>query len=192
MNASNISPPSPGSRRIVVMGVGNILFTDEGLGIHAVETLRRQYAFPPHVSLVDGGVLGLNLLGVITEADVLIVLDAVRNGGRPGDLYRLAGEEIPLRFRAKNSLHQVDLLEALLHAEALEASPDTVILGMEPQDIETVGLELSPAVQARMKGLLELTLIELGRHGVHPHRIPGEKGEAEETHHVFGHSSEGY
>ncbi|OQY47417.1 MAG: hydrogenase expression/formation protein, partial [Desulfobacteraceae bacterium 4572_87] len=84
-------------KQITVLGVGNILFTDEGVGVRVLERLNEQYDFPSNVAMVDGGVLGMNLLGTISEADHLIVIDAVRNGQEPGTLYRLEGEEIPQR-----------------------------------------------------------------------------------------------
>jgi len=153
----------------MVLGVGNLLFTDEGVGIHAVETLLEQYEFSQNVSIEDGGVLGINLLGIISEADDLIVVDAIRNGGAPGTLYRLEGDDIPKRILAKNSLHQVDLLEALTLCQALDKVPETVIVGVEPKDIETLGLELTPPVQKKMGDLIDMVLRELDRLGAGYH-----------------------
>ena len=116
------------SKRITILGVGNILFRDEGVGVRVVERLYEEYDFPENVNLVDGGVLGLGLLGVISETDHLIVVDAIRNQGEPGTLYRLEGDEVPRRLYAKNSLHQVDLLETLAVTPALDHEPETVIL----------------------------------------------------------------
>ena len=98
----------------MVLGVGNILLSDEGFGVRVVEALQDRYDFPDHVSVIDGGVLGINLMGIIAEADQLIVVDVIRNQGEPGDLYRIGGEAIPERIRAKNSLHQIDFLESLV------------------------------------------------------------------------------
>ena len=153
------------AEHIMVLGVGNLLFTDEGVGIHAVQTLLEQYEFPPNVSIEDGGVLGINLLGIISEADQLIVVDAIKNGGAPGALHRLQGDDIPKRILAKNSLHQVDLLEALTLCQALDKVPETVIVGVEPEDIETLGLELTPPVQEKMGDLIAMVLKELDRLG---------------------------
>ena len=153
----------------MVLGVGNLLFTDEGVGIHAVETLLEQYEFSQNVSIEDGGVLGINLLGIISEADDLIVVDAIRNGGAPGTLYRLEGDDIPKRILAKNSLHQVDLLEALTLCQALDKVPETVIVGVEPEDIETLGLELTSPVQEKLGDLIAMVLRELDRLGADYH-----------------------
>jgi len=152
-------------KHIMVLGVGNLLFTDEGVGIHAVKTLLERYEFSQNVSIEDGGVLGINLLGIISEADDLIVVDAIRNGGAPGTLYRLEGDDIPKRILAKNSLHQVDLLEALTLCQALDKVPETVIVGVEPEDIETLSLELTPPVQEKMDDLIAMVLRELDRLG---------------------------
>jgi len=77
------------TEHIMILGIGNILFCDEGTGVRVMEHINYRYEFPDNVSLVDGGVLGLNLLGTIAEADQLIVIDAIRNRGKAGDLYRL-------------------------------------------------------------------------------------------------------
>ena len=153
------------NRHIMILGVGNLLFTDEGLGIHVVQSLTEEYTFSRNVSVEDGGVLGINLLGIISQADDLIVIDAIRNGGPPGTLYRLEGEDIPKRILAKNSLHQVDLLEALTFCQALDKVPETVIVGVEPQDIETLGIQLTPPVQAKVEELRDMALRELSRLG---------------------------
>ncbi|MBW1780128.1 MAG: HyaD/HybD family hydrogenase maturation endopeptidase [Deltaproteobacteria bacterium] len=161
-------------KHIMLLGVGNLLFTDEGVGIHVIQTLLKEYTFPQNVSVEDGGVLGINLLGIISRADELIVVDAIRNGGPPGTLYRLEGDDIPKRILAKNSLHQVDLLEALTLCQALDKVPETVIIGVEPQDIETLGLDLTPPVQAKLEDLMAMALQELDRLRVDYFRKRGE------------------
>ena len=148
---------------IVIMGVGSILMTDEGFGVRVIEALEEQYEFPENVSVVDGGVLGLNLLGIIAEADHLIVVDAVRNQGAPGDFYRLTGEAIPERVRAKNSLHQIDFLETLTLCQAVDEVPETVVLGVEPEDIDSLGVELTPTIKERIEPAIQMVLDELKR-----------------------------
>ena len=148
-------------QQVTILGVGNILFSDEGFGVRVVEKLDESYEFPENVSLVDGGVLGLNLLGVISEADRLIVIDAVRNKGEAGTLYRIEKEAIPARVRAKNSLHQVDLLEALTLCQALDKVPETVIFGIEPKDIETLSDTLTPVTSEKIVPMMDMVLAEL-------------------------------
>jgi hydrogenase maturation protease len=150
---------------IMVLGIGCILYSDEGFGIRVVEKMERLYEFSDNVILVDGGVLGVNLLGVISKPEHLIVVDAIRNSGNPGDLYRLEGEAIPERIRAKNSLHQVDFLEALTLCRVLDRVPQTVIIGVEPADIETQSLELTPSVREKVDPVIDMVLAELNRLG---------------------------
>jgi len=147
----------------MILGVGCILYTDEGFGIRVMEKMKERYVFPDHVSLVDGGVLGLNLLGVISEADILIVVDAIRNNGAPGSLYRLEGDDIPERVRAKNSLHQVDFLEALTMCRALDKVPHTIIVGVEPKDIDTLSIDMTDVVSEKVDPMIDMVLAELDR-----------------------------
>lgn len=154
------------SDHIMILGIGCTLFTDEGFGVKVVHEIERRFEFPENVELMDGGVLGVNLLGYISQADQLIVVDAIHNKGEPGDLYRLSGEQIPERIRAKNSLHQVDFLEALTLCQALEKVPETVIVGIEPEDIETCSIELTPTTLNKVEEVIGMVLVELDRLGV--------------------------
>lgn len=151
---------------IMILGVGNLLFSDEGFGIRVVQALEDRYRFPSNVSIVDGGVLGVGLMGIISQADELIVVDVIRNNGKPGDLYRLAGDAIPERIRAKNSLHQIDFLEALTLCLALDKVPETVIVGVEPEDISALSTQLTETTQSRMEAVIQMVLEELARLGI--------------------------
>jgi hydrogenase maturation protease len=153
------------SPAIMILGIGNILFSDEGFGIRVIEKIQEIYQFEDNVDVIDGGVLGINLLGIICKPDHLIVVDAIRNQGKPGDLYRLEGDSIPERIRAKNSLHQVDFLEALTLCQALDKVPETVILGVEPEDIETMSTELTPTTQSKVNPIIDKVLNEIKRVG---------------------------
>jgi hydrogenase maturation protease len=150
---------------ITVLGVGNILYQDDGVGIRVVEALSQGYDFSDNVSIVDGGVLGINLLGIISMAGRLIVVDTVINHGRPGDLHRLAHQDIPHRILAKNSLHQVDLIEALTLCQALDHVPDTTIIGIEPLNLNTLNENLTPLIQSRLPALIEKVLEEIVQNG---------------------------
>jgi len=145
----------------MVLGVGNILYSDDGFGIKVVEQLEKKYVFPDHVTIVDGGVLGINLLGVISHARKLIVVDTILNKSNPGDLHRIEGDDIPNRILGKNSMHQVDLLEALTLCRFMGNIPDTVILGVEPENIETLNPELTPLIAAQVDPMVQLVLQEL-------------------------------
>jgi hydrogenase maturation protease len=170
LNRFDVSEQSPFDEmyavHVMVLGIGCTLYSDEGFGVQVIEKMQQEYDFPEDVLLVDGGVLGINLLGVISKPDHLIVVDAIRNKGNPGDLYRLAGDAIPERIRAKNSLHQVDFLEALTLCQALDHVPETVIVGVEPEDIDTMCLDLTRVIQSKVDDVIAMVLAELDRLGV--------------------------
>ncbi len=146
---------------IMILGVGNTLLSDDGVGIRVIEKLDKEYDFPDNVSVIDGGVLGINLFGVISNADYLIIVDTVLNNGKPGDIYRLTGKDIPARIRAKNSLHEVDLVESITLFQLMDHSPETVIIGIEPKDIETMNPELTDIVKEKVDDLVTAVLDEL-------------------------------
>ncbi len=158
------------SQQIIVLGVGNILLSDEGFGICVVEKLEREYEFPANVSVVSGGVLGLNLIGIMIEADHLLIVDAIKNNEIPGSLYRLEGDSILQRTWVNNSLHQVELPEVFGLVRALDMAPKTVILGVEPQDIETPGCKLTPVTHAKVDQVTDMVLAELDRLGASYHK----------------------
>jgi hydrogenase maturation protease len=149
------------SPKVTILGIGNLLLKDDGLGIHALELLKERYEFPQGVELVDGGVLGLGLMGVLTEAEYVIVLDSIKNGGRPGQIYRIQDPDIITRMRGKNSLHEIDFLETLSACELLGKRPRCVILGIEPKEIYQVDIQLSQEVFESMEDLIQLAIQEL-------------------------------
>ena len=154
-------------KRILVLGVGNILLRDEGVGVRVVERLQADYSFSPNVSLLDGGTLGIKLMEAISSSDVLIVVDAVLNGQPPGTFYRLTGEEVRKSVAFKYSLHQTDLLETLACCELVGNRPETVVLGIEPEDYSPWSDELTPTVKNRVPELAQVVLEEIRRAGGH-------------------------
>ncbi len=153
-------------RRILVLGLGNILLSDEGLGIRAVEQLGTRYILPPEVQVIDGGVAGLDLLPYLEGVTHLLVVDAVQMGAAPGTLVRLADEAIPQGLPVKMSLHQVGLHELLALARLQGTLPPQVVVwGMEPA-VLAPGLELSPTVAAGLERLVTAVTDELRGWGV--------------------------
>lgn len=130
---------------ILVLGVGNTLLTDEGIGVHAVEYLRGHYTFPDNVALMDGGTLGMRLMEALMDCRLAVVLDAVLGDAPPGGLYRLSGEEMRRSLSFKDSMHQADLPDTLACCELAGHRPETVVFGMQPQDYASLGVGLTPA-----------------------------------------------
>jgi hydrogenase maturation protease len=152
-------------KQIVVMGVGNALLMDEGVGIRVVQELYARYDFPANVKLVDGGVLGLSLTGVMIEADQVIVIDAVRGGDEPGTIYRFTWEAKPSHIQYKDSLHQIDLMETMGYLPLIGRVPEVLVVGVEYENIFDWGTELTPKVEAAVPALVELVVAELGKLG---------------------------
>lgn len=149
--------------RIVVLGVGNILLKDEGVGVRVVEELQRRYEVPDNVRLVDGGTQGLWLMSTIQEADRLIVIDAVLGRQEPGTIYRLERDDLPKGLRAKQSAHDSDLVESLNLCTLLDTGPKSVVVvGIEPEDIQPYGLELTETVASKVEELVARVVEELG------------------------------
>lgn len=154
------------NENILVLGVGNVLYSDDGFGICVVDKMNREYEFPENVNVVDGGVLGINLLGVMSGYKHIIIIDTILKKSKPGDLHRLEKDEIRKRIMPKNSLHQVDLLEALTLCDIMEKGrPETVILGIEPKDYTTLNVGLSDEVKNKIDDIIGMTFQELDRLG---------------------------
>jgi len=136
------------TKNLLVLGVGNILLHDEGIGVHVVHDLEQNYIFSEEITLLDGGTLGMRLLDAMDKADYMIVIDTLCSGKAPGTISRLSGEKLRGRVAAKNSQHQVSFLETIAYADFLGMLPETVMIGCEPKDLSAWGTELSPEVVA--------------------------------------------
>ncbi len=152
-------------RKILILGVGNILYTDEGLGVRVMEELEAEYDFPENVELMDGGTLGGKLMGPMMERDQLIVIDAVLQDGQPGDIYRLEGDDLRASLAFKNSLHDSDLLDTLMQCEIIGHRPEAVVIGVEPQDYQTLAIDVTPTIRARFPEIKKMVLEELQKQG---------------------------
>jgi hydrogenase maturation protease len=151
--------------RVVVLGIGNILMSDEGIGVHAVEALQQRFTLPDNVEVVDGGTTGMELLPDLQGAQYLIVVDAVRVGVPPATVVRLEGDEVPAFFKTKISPHQVGLSDVLAALRFSGGAPDHVVLiGVQPVSLK-MAMELSPEVAACMDQVLSLVTAELAAIG---------------------------
>ncbi len=156
----------------MVLGLGNLLHRDDGLGVHALHELGQRHRFPSEVELVEGGIGGLALLPLLQEAGALVVLDAVRGGGAPGDLYRIPLGELSAAGEGEGgdatlsfSLHGLGLADLLRHAGAWGQLPRGFLLGLEPAELAGWSLELSPPVAARLGRLVEEAVAVLAAWG---------------------------
>ncbi len=142
-------------KRKIILGIGNLLNRDEGVGIHAVRALQASHPLDADWELVDGGTLGLNLLPLVEEASHLIVLDAIDARRAPGTLIELSRDQVPLFSAIKMSQHQLLFQEVLALAHVRGRLPEhLVVLGIQPADLE-VGVELSSQVAQTLPQLIK-------------------------------------
>lgn len=147
-------------KKTLVLGIGNILLSDEGLGVHVVNELEK-YDIPEDVELVDGGTLGFGLLDAISRAKRVILVDAIRAGNEPGTIYHFRLEEnSSIGDLLPSCLHGIGILDVIKAALLLGVRPDLEIFGMEPKSLE-VGMELSEEVKRSLPKLVEAILKEI-------------------------------
>lgn len=145
-------------KRILVLGIGNILWADEGFGVRCVEALNAGWSLPDNVTVMDGGTQGLYLLPYVQEADCLLVFDAVDYNDPPGSLREVVGDQVP-RFMGvkKMSLHQTGFQEVLMAAELTGKLPaELVLIGVQPEELEDFGGSLRGVVKEQMPAALAL------------------------------------
>lgn len=145
----------------VVIGLGNPLMGDDGLGIVVARQLLSRTDLPDGVQVVDGGTWGLNLLPVIEDAERVLLVDAIDMAEAPGTLIRLSRERLPRYLATKISPHQVDLRDVLALAELRGTLPDdTTAMGLQPQTV-ALGTALSPVIDERVEALVSAVLDHL-------------------------------
>ncbi len=163
---------NPTGDSVLVLGIGNLLWADEGFGVRCVEALRAGWDFAPQVQLVDGGTQGLYLLPLVQQATRLLILDAVDYGLAPGTLKRVENDEVPRYLGArKMSLHQTGFQEVLQLARMTGSGPQQVLLiGCQPEVLDDYGGSLRPSVKAALHAALPLAIQRIAAWGGQPRR----------------------
>ncbi len=150
----------------LVLGIGNVLWADEGFGVRAVEALHAAYAFPSGVALMDGGTLGLNLYEPVASARRVLVFDAIDFGLPPGTLRVLRDAEVPAWGRTKLSPHQTGFNDVLALAQLNGRTPEAIVaIGVQPQELSDFGGSLSERVRNRLPEAMVLAVRELAAWG---------------------------
>lgn len=140
---------------VLILGVGNLLLSDESVGVHLVNHLEEMYHFPEGVELVDGGTAGMELLDFIAGRDHVIIMDAVLTGDSPGTVVTLRDDQVPALFHNKVSPHQLGLSDLLGALKLTDESPRHIFLvGVVPESVEP-GLALSDTVSSKMDQMCE-------------------------------------
>lgn len=152
--------------QILVLGIGNILLQDEGVGVRVANQLKQRFEIPPEVNVLDGGTAGMALLDDILDAHRVIVVDAVKTGDPPGTIVRLEGDEVPALLQQGITPHQLglfDLLGALTFAG--RKPPQLVLFGIVPQSLD-LSLALSPIIESKVDSVVDQVVAELVSLGV--------------------------
>jgi hydrogenase maturation protease len=152
-------------KKALVLGIGNLLLKDEGLGVRAAESFKRGYSFGAEVVCLDGGTSGLGLLSYIRDYTHLIIVDAVAAKGAPGTILRIPGEKLQsLPYLKPSTAHQIGVRDLLAIARFQGLSPELVVIGIIPKDI-SAGLELTPEAHKALPLATEAIREELEKFG---------------------------
>lgn len=146
-------------KKIAVIGVGNILLRDDGVGIHCVTALEKDFAVD-EVEYIDAGTAIFDLLGVFETFKKIIIVDALKGGHEPGTIYKMSVKELGELHKNHASLHDVQIVDLLQDANRLGAFPDVTIIGIEPEEI-FYDMKLSDLLQSRLPDLLSCIKAEI-------------------------------
>ncbi|MFC2013602.1 HyaD/HybD family hydrogenase maturation endopeptidase [Chloroflexota bacterium] len=148
-------------QRVAVVGVGNVLLKDEGIGVHVARALREAVGTDrADIDIIDGGT-SPDVFLLVEEVDKLILIDAVKGGGNPGSIYRFHPDDIISEGKYPTSVHQIGLLDSLHIIEYSRSKPGSiVIIGIEPKEIDW-GLELSTELSERLPQIVKVVMDEI-------------------------------
>lgn len=148
---------------VLVLGIGNLLWADEGFGVRCAQKLAAEWQVPAGVTIMDGGTQGLYLLPYVQGARRLIVFDAIDYGLPPGTMKRVEGDEVPRFMGAKKmSLHQTGFQEVIAAADLTGQLPESLLLiGVQPEELEDYGGSLRPVVKARLDDAVAMAVAQL-------------------------------
>jgi hydrogenase maturation protease len=154
------------AKSVLVLGIGNLVMSDDGVGVVVAQQLQQRFRFPDTVEVLDGGTLGLDLLPKLEHITHLIMIDAVETGEKPGTCVRLSGEELPIALQTKVSPHQMGLKDLLAVSELMGHSPkEMVLIGVQPGSID-MAVGLTAEVEAVLEKLISNILHELDNFGI--------------------------
>ena len=146
------------TNKILIIGMGNLIYRDEGIGVHIIQEMEKM-ELPSHIELLDIGTSTMDLISYLKEVKKLIVIDAMRAGGKPGTIYKCKPEDLLPKDEGPISLHEIGLLETLNMTKKLGMEIQTVIVGIEPEIMEW-GTELTEAVKNKIPMIIEAVLKE--------------------------------
>ena len=152
--------------RVVLLGLGNILLSDEGVGVHAINTIKGRYAFSPPIDIIDGGTMGLDLLPLFQDRNRILIIDAVDFGKAAGTVGLLEDDAIPSVLNAKLSVHHIGVADLLFTAKLTrEVPPSICLVGIQPKSLD-VGLEMTDDIRNQFGSIIDLAVDILTKWGI--------------------------
>lgn len=151
---------------IAVIGVGNILFTDDGVGVYAAKYLEMNYGFEPAIDIIDGGTLGFNLMRYFSDYDEVIILDTLSIDEVAGSIYHLPSDALLGLGDTRKTVHEIEVTQMIELASLMDVRASISVLGIIPCDIETVAMDLSPIVKERFETYIQTLLSVLKEAGI--------------------------
>lgn len=151
------------SRKILILGIGNILLADEGFGVRAVEYLKENYSWPENLELLDGGTRGLLLMADLLDKDLVVILDIVQGGENPGTMYIIEDNDLDASLRIRESAHQGSINDVLVSCDLAGNRPEVLVFGFEPFDCHSLKASLSPQASEKLPAFCDQLVAELKR-----------------------------
>lgn len=158
---------------VTILGIGNVLLTDEGFGVHFVRWFAGHYRETDDVRMVDGGTLGYGLLDIISSCENLIVIDILKVDDVPGSLYRFSKQEMEIHLPPPTTAHEVTFSDLLFKLELMDEAPEIVFLCIVPQEYGNMNMEMTPVMQEKFPVMEKLLLQELSSLDVKLEKIDG-------------------
>lgn len=145
----------------IVVGVGNLLFKDEGIGIYAAKYIEENYTFEPEIEIIDGGTLGFKLMSYFQEYDNVIILDTVSIEDKAGEIFRLPSDVLLGLGNYRKTAHEVEIVEMLEICSVLDKHAAVTIMGIIPEDIEKVEIGLTQTIENRFEEYIAHVIKEI-------------------------------
>lgn len=158
-------------KKNIVIGVGNMLFKDEGVGIYASEYLSQNYEFEGDIEVIDGGTLGFKLMSYFQEYENVVILDTVSIEDNPGEIFRLPSDVLLGLGNYRKTAHEVEIVEMLEICSVLDSHANVTILGIIPEDIVSVGIGLTDTMENRFEEFILHAIKEIESLGVKTKKV---------------------
>jgi hydrogenase maturation protease len=153
-------------KKIIILGIGNILFKDEGVGVYASRYLKKNYLFSSNIEIVDGGTFGLELLRFCQEYDKVIILDTISIKDKAGVIYSLPSDELVGLGSCRGTAHEVEVVQVLEICSMLDFESEVLVIGIVPKDIQSVEIGLSDEVRLNFPLFIDEVVKEVKKTGL--------------------------